>query len=120
MEILKLAFSGSQSLYIDPAATSALLSSITAILVAVGASFIVFWRKLKKKVDKTLKIDPNKHKEVEEDIVVHDESSAQAEAKSGEKETNANAESNANETKSTDAQEEKKDSKSEPQSTDKK
>ena len=40
----------SQTLYIDPAATSILLSSITAIVVAVGASAIVIWRKLKKKV----------------------------------------------------------------------
>ncbi len=72
MEILNL-IHGSNMLYIDPAATSALLSSITAILVALGASFIVIWRKLKKKVDKTLKIDPNRHKEVEEDVVVNDQ-----------------------------------------------
>lgn len=66
-------FLGSNLMYIDPAATSALLSSITAILVALGASFIVLWRKFKKKVDKTFKIDPNKNKEVEADLVVNDE-----------------------------------------------
>ena len=59
--------------YIDPAATSVLLSSITAIVVAISASAIILWRKFKKKINKTLKIDPNKGKEVEEDIVVSDE-----------------------------------------------
>ena len=60
-------------LYIDPAATSVLLSSITAIVVAIGASVIIIWRKLKKKVKKTFKIDPNAGKEVEEQIVLTDE-----------------------------------------------
>ena len=59
--------------YIDPAATSVLLSSITAIVVAISASAIILWRKFKKKINKTLKIDPNKGKEVEADIVVSDE-----------------------------------------------
>ena len=59
-----------QTLYIDPAATSILLSSITAIVVVVGASAIVIWRKLKKKVSKTLNIDPNAGKEVEEELVI--------------------------------------------------
>ena len=59
--------------YIDPAATSILLSSITAIVVAVGATFIVLWRKFKKGVSKALHIDPNAGKEVEEDLVVNDD-----------------------------------------------
>ena len=59
--------------YIDPAATSVLLSSITAIVVAISASAIILWRKFKKKINKTLKIDPNKGKEVEADIVLTDE-----------------------------------------------
>ena len=58
--------------YIDPAATSVLLSSITAIVVAVGASIIIFWRKFKKKVGKTLHLDPNAGKEVEDELVVTD------------------------------------------------
>ena len=60
--------------YIDPAATSVLISSLTAIVIAIGASAIIIWRKLKNKVNKTLHIDPNSKKEVEEDIVVTDES----------------------------------------------
>ena len=50
--------------YIDPAATSVLLSSITAIVVAISASAIILWRKFKKKINKTLKIDPNKAKKL--------------------------------------------------------
>lgn len=68
-----------QLLYIDPAATSVLITSLTAIIVAVGASAIVIWRKLKKKVDKALKIDPNANKEVEEELVILDEEVEQAE-----------------------------------------
>ncbi len=74
-----------QLLYIDPAATSVLITSLTAIVVAVGASAIVIWRKLKKKVDKTLKIDPNANKEVEEELVILDEETEQAQAQTEEK-----------------------------------
>lgn len=73
MNILSILNNLTQMCYIDPAATSVLLSSITAIVIAVGASAIVIWRKLKKKVSKTLHIDPNAGKEVEEDVVVTDE-----------------------------------------------
>lgn len=57
-------------LYIDPAATTVLLSSITAIVVALGATFIIVWRKIKKGVQKTFHIDENANKEVEEDLVI--------------------------------------------------
>lgn len=79
----------SSMLYIDPAATSVLLSSITAICVAVGATFIVVWRKLKNKINKTLHIDPNAKKEVEDDLVITDEtpSEATAEAETSKDET---------------------------------
>lgn len=68
-----------QLLYIDPAATSVLLTSLTAIVVAVGASAIVLWRKFKKKVDKSLNKDPNANKEVEDELVVLDEEAKPAE-----------------------------------------
>lgn len=60
-------------LYIDPAATTALISSITAIVVACGATFIILWRKFKKGVKKTFHIDDNANKEVEEELVILDE-----------------------------------------------
>ena len=63
----------SHMLYIDPAATSVLLYSITAIVVACGATFIILWRKLRKKMKKTFHIDENAGKEVEEDLVILDE-----------------------------------------------
>lgn len=65
---------GSKLLYIDPAATSVLLSSIAAIAVAIAASAIIIWKKVKNNVKKIVKTDPNKNKEVEKDIVVNDES----------------------------------------------
>ena len=66
-------------LYIDPAATTVLLSSITAIAVACGATFIILWRKLKRGVQKTLHIDENAGKDVEEDLVILDEEAPAAE-----------------------------------------
>lgn len=69
-----------QLLYIDPAATSVLLTSLTAIVVAVGASAIVIWRKFKKKVDKTMNKDPNANKEVEEELVIMDAEAEQTES----------------------------------------
>lgn len=60
-------------LYIDPAATSILITSITSIAVALGATFIILWRKFKKGVKKTFKIDENAGKELEEEVVVYDE-----------------------------------------------
>jgi hypothetical protein len=67
-------------LYIDPAPTTALLSSITAIVVACGATFIILWRKLKKGVKKTLHIDENANKDVEDELVILDEDTTIAEA----------------------------------------
>ena len=57
-------------LYIDPAATTALISSITAIVVALAAVAIIAWRKVKKGVAKTFHIDENAHKDVEDDLVI--------------------------------------------------
>ena len=72
LNIMKLFETASTMCYIDPAATSVLLSSITAIAIAIGASAIILWRKVKKKVSKTLNIDPNAGKEVEDELVVTD------------------------------------------------
>lgn len=71
-------------LYIDPAATTVLLSSVTAIAVALGASFIIIWRKMKRGVQKTLHIDENANKEVEEELVILDAELPEAEAAAAE------------------------------------
>ncbi len=60
-------------LYLDPAATTAIITSLTAIIAAVGAWFIVRWRKIKNGVTKTLHIDENAKKEVEDDLVITDD-----------------------------------------------
>ncbi len=59
------------SLYLDPAATSILLTSITGVVIAVGATAVILWRKAKKKVAKVLHIDENANKEVEDEIVIN-------------------------------------------------
>ena len=67
-------------LYIDPAATTVLLSSITAIVVACGATFIIVWRKIKKSAQKVLHIDDSKNKEVEDELVINEEVEAEVAA----------------------------------------
>ena len=59
--------------YIDPAATTILLTSISAIAIAVGSAAVIFWRKAKKKVSTTLHIDENANKEVEDELVINTE-----------------------------------------------
>ena len=71
-------------LYIDPAATTAVLASVAAIATAIGATAIIIWRKLKKGVSKTLHIDENANREVEEELVILDETAAPAAAESAE------------------------------------
>lgn len=66
-------------LYIDPAATTALISSITAIVVALAAVAIIAWRKVKKGVAKTFHIDENAHKDVEDDLVITETPTAEEE-----------------------------------------
>lgn len=66
-------------LYIDPAATTALVAGITAGATALGAAFIIIWRKLKKGVTKTFHIDENANREVEEELVILDENSESGE-----------------------------------------
>ena len=72
MQLLSSVF-GSNLLYIDPAATSMLLTSITAIVVAAGAGIFIAWRAIRKKVNKALHIDENAKKEVEDELVISDD-----------------------------------------------
>lgn len=59
--------------YIDPSVVSGLLVSVAGAVVACSAVFFILWRKLKKKVTKTLGIDENANKEVEEELVIKDD-----------------------------------------------
>lgn len=67
------------SCYIDPAATTVLISSLSAIVIAVGATAVVVWRRAKNKVANALHIDENAGKEVEEDLVLTDAETAETE-----------------------------------------
>ena len=59
------------SMYIDPAATTVVITSISGIVIAVGATAVILWRKAKKKVATALHIDENANKEVEEELVIN-------------------------------------------------
>ncbi len=68
----------SASLYIDPAATSILITSIGGIAIALSSTAIILWRKFKKTVSKVIKIDENAGKEVEDEVVITDVEEAPA------------------------------------------
>ena len=59
------------ALYIDPAATTVIITSISGIVIAVGATAVILWRKAKKKVATVLHIDENANKEVEDELVIN-------------------------------------------------
>ena len=61
--------------YIDPSTTSIVITSISGIIIAVGATAAILWRKAKKKVSTALHIDENAHKEVEDELVINTEES---------------------------------------------
>ena len=54
--------------YIDPATVSTAATAIIGVLVACGAFFMVWWRKVKRNVSDKLGIDENANKEVEGDV----------------------------------------------------
>ena len=51
--------------YLDPSATTALITGIASVAVAVGAFVVVMFRKAKNTVSNKLGIEKNKNKEVE-------------------------------------------------------
>ena len=59
--------------YIDPSTTTILISSISGIVIAIGAGAVILWRKAKKKVANVLHIDENAGKEVEEELVIKED-----------------------------------------------
>ena len=58
-----------QIAYFDITATTAVISAVAGVAVAVGAVIIVWFRKAKKKVSDKLGIEENQNKEVEEEVV---------------------------------------------------
>ena len=55
--------------YIDPSVMTYAIQAGAGIIIAVGAFVGLYFRKAKKKVNKKLGIDENKHKEVESDEI---------------------------------------------------
>ena len=66
--------------YIDPSVMTYSIQAIAGIAVAIGAVATVFWRRAKKKVSDKLGLDDVSKKEVEEDIVLIEETEEAAEA----------------------------------------
>jgi len=62
---------------IDPAATTVVITSISGIIIAVSATAVILWRKAKKKVATALHIDENANKEVEEELVINNDTDAE-------------------------------------------
>ena len=71
MNILNLMLTPTAA-YLDPSATSILVVSISGIVIAIGSTAMILWRKAKKKVAQTLHIDENANKEVEEELVINE------------------------------------------------
>lgn len=77
----------SSAAYIDISAVSFLAPAIAAIVVAVSSTVYLLWKKAKSKVAKTLGIDENAGKEVEDDVVIVDESAAEETEKTSDAES---------------------------------
>ncbi len=67
------------TLYIDPASTSVLLSSLTAIGVALGATLMISYRKFKKKCVNVIDLDEEEKTVTEEELVVYNDEDINAE-----------------------------------------
>ena len=62
-------FSDNVLAYIDPSVMTYTVQAIAGIAIAIGTFIGIYFRKIKKKVNKKLRIDENKNKEVESDII---------------------------------------------------
>ncbi len=70
---LMLMFTTTACAYIDPSTTTYIVQAVAGIAIAIGAFFIVYWRKAKHKIADKLHIDENANKEVEDEIRVNEE-----------------------------------------------
>lgn len=61
------------SLYVDPSVVTYGIQAIAGIVIAVGAVAAVLWRKAKKKVAETLKIEEMSKKEEDAEIELIDQ-----------------------------------------------
>lgn len=66
---LNIIFCSTAFAYIDPSTTTFIVQAVAGVAVAVGAVFTIWWRKAKKKVQKSLGIDENANKKQEADVI---------------------------------------------------
>lgn len=93
---IALLFSVSAAAYIDPAVVSYTIPAVAGIIIAGGAIFFAWWRKVKSKVSKKLGIDENAGKEVEGDVEIKEEPEKPAPEKVSDNETDAEKKSEEN------------------------
>ncbi len=55
--------------YLDPSAMTYVVQIVAGIVLTAAAAFGIYWRRAKKKINKTLNIDEDKNKIVETDEV---------------------------------------------------
>ena len=70
---LNIIFCSTAFAYIDPSTTTFIVQAVAGVAVAVGAVFTIWWRKAKKKVQKTLGIDESANKKQEANVIEDDE-----------------------------------------------
>ena len=63
-----LFFTNTQA-YIDPSVMTYTVQAIAGIIIAIGTFIGIYFKKIKKKVNKKLGIDENKNKEIESDDI---------------------------------------------------
>ena len=63
-------FSINAKAYIDPSVMTYTIQAIAGVAIAIGAAIAVYWRSVRKKVNKKLGVDENKNKEVEKDEIL--------------------------------------------------
>ncbi|MBQ9510491.1 MAG: hypothetical protein IJR55_02140 [Clostridia bacterium] len=78
-------------LYIDISAVSMVIPIIAGIIVVISSSVYLIFRRAKSKISKKLGIDENAGKEVEEDVVINDEETSDAENESASEKTDVAA-----------------------------
>lgn len=63
-------FSINAKAYIDPSVMTYTIQAVAGVVIAIGAAIAVYWRSVRKKLNKKLGVDENKNKEVEKDEIV--------------------------------------------------
>lgn len=75
-----LLWSQTAEAYIDPSVATYVIQAVAGIVIAAGAVIGIYWRKARKKINKTLGVDENRNKEVEsDDIIIQTEATEKTE-----------------------------------------